>query len=69
MDEKTIDSLKNRRVLLEKSIEDYKVICAQMYLGQIYVCNHHLNEEYEAFVSILTDHISELKQVNIFLGE
>lgn len=69
MDEKTIDSLKNRRVLLEKSIEDTKVICAQMYLAQIHVCNHHLNEEYEAFVSLLTDRISELKQVNIFLGE
>ena len=75
LDETVIDSLKNRRVLLEKEITEYKNICARLYLKQIglpkkYASDGHLIvDEYEAYVEYLTSRISELKQVNIFLGE
>lgn len=70
LDETVIDSLKNRRVLLEREVDIYKGICAKAYLDQINLqSTPYYVEIYSTDVDHLTTLMGELNQVNIFLGE
>lgn len=70
MDEHVIETLKNRRVLLERDVLVQRSLCAKMYLNQVLKHSMHaLVFEYDRELLILTNLEDELRQVNIFIGE
>lgn len=70
MDASIIETLKNRRVLLEHDILAQRALCAKMYLNQVLLHPMHaLVFEYDRELLILTNLEDELRQVNAFIGK
>jgi hypothetical protein len=74
MDESSINSLKERCLLLEKEISKLKAKGARLYILQMSLLNEKTRvdptiiSKYDAVVSMLTDTQAELKQVEDFLS-
>jgi hypothetical protein len=65
MDADTVNSLKNRRVLLEKEVDRLKAEAARLYL--LHINGEYHPDEYNVAIKMLSSRQTELTMVNSFL--
>jgi len=68
MDAHTVETLKNRIILLEKRLSDQKTYCAQLYLKYVVTLDQPYDSTYGDEIDRLCQFQDELKLVRNFLN-